>query len=86
MIVFEGRAFDEKNIWYINTLETNERVGKEYQPVTKLCIHMNIKNPLNGNEIIDIIFKNHETAISKINEITQLINKREEELLKLTNP
>ena len=85
MIIFEGRAFDEKNIWYINTLETSERVGKEYQPITKLCIHMNIKNNFNGSEIIDITFKNHETAISKINEITKLINKREEELLKLTN-
>ena len=46
---------------------------------------MNIKNNFNGSEIIDITFKNHETAVSKINEITKLINKREEELLKLTN-
>lgn len=84
MIIFEGKAFDEKSIWYISTLETNERIGKEYQPVTKLCIHMNIKNNFNGSEIIDIIIRDPKMVISKIEELTALINKREEELLKLT--
>lgn len=68
MVVFEGKAFDEKKVI---TIEINS------------CYQ--IKLQMTENTTLFWHCKNNNEAILKVNEITTLINQREEELLKLAN-
>lgn len=78
MVVFEGKAFDEKKVISIETGENttwSRGVKDRYYIIMKFD---------NGESIIWDRYL-PETAISKVNKIATLINNREEELLKLTN-
>lgn len=78
MVVFEEKAFNEKKVVSIETRENttwSRGVKDRYNIIIKF----------DNGEIITWDRYLPETAISKINEITALINQREEELLKLTN-
>lgn len=68
MIIFEGKAFDEKKVITIE-IDNYHRVVLS----------------LSEKECLVWPYKNDDTAISKISEITTLINEREEQLLKLTH-
>ena len=68
MIVFEGKAFDEKRV-----------ITMEIDNYHRVILS------LSGQERLMWPYKNDDTAISKISEITTLINEREEQLLKLTH-
>lgn len=67
MVVFEGKAFDEKKV---ATLEVITSVAE-------------IKLAMNDGLTLYWHCKSNQEAVSKVNEIACLINKREEELLKL---
>ena len=76
MVVFEEQAFDEKKvstIVYVEDCGWSEKVKDRYNIIMTLT---------DGNRLFwKRLFP--ETAISKINQITQLINNRENEILKL---
>ena len=79
MVVFEGKAFDEKKVVSIESGEDNS-----WSSSTKDRYYIKMVFT-NG----DTLYWNRylpKTAISKIAEITELINIREEKLLKLVNP
>lgn len=78
MVVFEGKAFDEKKVISIETGESttwSKGVKDRYYIIMKFD---------NGESITWDRYL-PETTISKVNAITALINEREEKLLKLTN-
>lgn len=78
MVVFEGKAFDEKKVISIETGENttwSRGVKDRYYIIMKFD---------NGESITWDRYL-PKTAISKVNEIATVINNREEELLKLTN-
>ena len=78
MIIFEGKAFDEKRVI---SIETGEDTTWSKGVKDRYCIIMKFDN---GNSITwDRYLPG--TVISKVNAITELINEREEKLLKLTN-
>lgn len=68
MIIFEGKAFDEKKV-----------IAIEIDSYHRVILSLSEKEHLSWS------YKNDDTAISKISEITTLINEREEQLLKLTH-
>lgn len=68
MIIFEGKAFDEKRVITIE-------IDNYHRVILSLSEKEHLVWP----------YKNDDTAISKISEITTLINEREEQLLKLTH-
>lgn len=78
MVVFEGKAFDEKKVI---SIETDENTSWSRSVKDRY----NIKMKFDNGEIITWDRYLPETAISKVNEITALINEREEKLLKITN-
>lgn len=69
MVVFEGKAFNEKKVVRIS-LSGN----------TIYVYFDNERTPVSMWK-----YKTETDGISKVNEITALINQREEKLLKLTN-
>ena len=76
MIVFEGQAFDEKKVSTIIFSEDNSwsaSVKDRYNIIMTLT---------DGNRLFWRRL-NPKTAITKINQIAQLINNRENEILKL---
>ena len=76
MVVFEGKAFDEKRVVTIASGECtlwSTGVKDRYF----VMITFDNGQSLSWDRYLP------ETAISKVNEITALINKREEEILKL---
>ena len=78
MVVFEGKAFDEKRVISIETKESpmwSKSVKDRYNVIIKF----------DNGETITWNRYLPEIAISKVNEITTLINIREEQLLKLAN-
>ena len=70
MVVFEGKAFNEKKVV---TMELVTGGRKETQ----------LRLDLDNNNSIFWHYDTPETAISKMTAITQLINERENEILKI---
>lgn len=75
MVVFEGKAFDEKRVISIDTREGSWSNGVK----NRYSVIMTFDN----ETTITWDRYTHDTAISKVSEIAYLMNKREEELLKL---
>ena len=75
MVIFEGKAFDEKQVQTITAEEGcwSPSVKNRYRVV----ITFNDEHRLIWDRYLP------ETAISKVNQLVQLVNAREEELLKL---
>ena len=76
MVVFEGQAFDEKKVSTIMSKEDNTWSHNIKDRYT-IIMTFTDGNHLFWRRLLP------ETAISKINQITQLINERENEILKL---
>lgn len=76
MVVFEGKAFNEKQVTRIIHVRGQN---------DEIILYLNSYSPQGIQENIRWTFPNTKIVITKINELTTLINQREEALLKLTN-
>lgn len=76
MIVFEGKAFDEKRVVTVTSGESTTW-SKGVKDRYFVMITFENGQTMSWNRYLP------ETVISKVNEIAALINKREEEILKL---
>ena len=83
MIVFEGKAFDETRVVYAEICD-NYNSKKAYCDSTLLVFLTPDSLPSHTGHL-DFDFKSHEQAITKLDELVTIIQKREEELLKLRN-
>ena len=78
MVVFEGKAFDEKQVISITSGESTTW-SKGVKDRYFVMINFQNGTSLTWDRYLP------ETVISKVSEIATLINNREEELLKLIN-
>lgn len=76
MVFFEGKAFDEKRVLMIKSHE-NSSWSKSVKDRYEIVMTFDNGEVMTWDRYLP------ETVISKVNELVALINKREEELLKL---
>ena len=82
MVVFEGKAFDEKAVVSIESTAIHHPKTKAIDTI----VHVHFRpGTMQNNVTVSFEYLNQDNGISKVNEIATLINNREEELLKLTN-
>lgn len=81
MIVFEGKAFNETRVVYME-IRDNYNSKKVYYDSTLSVFLTPDSLPCHTGHL-DFDFKSHQQAITKMNELVKIIQVREEELLKL---
>lgn len=81
MVVFEGKAFNETRVVYMEVRD-NYNSKKVYYDSTLSVFLTPDSLPCHTGHL-DFDFKSHQQAITKMNELVKIIQVREEELLKL---
>lgn len=81
MVVFEGKAFNETRVVYMEVRD-NYNSRKVYCDSTLSVFLTPDSLPCHTGHL-DFDFKSHQQAITKMNELVRIIQVREEELLKL---
>lgn len=81
MIVFEGKAFNETRVIYME-IRDNYNSKKVYYDSTLSVFLTPDSLPCHTGHL-DFDFQSHQQAITKMNELVKIIQAREEELLKL---
>lgn len=83
MIVFEEKAFNEERVAYME-IRDNYNSKKVYYHSTLSVFFTPDSLPCNTGHL-DFTFQSHEKAISKMNELVEIIQTRQEKLIKLHN-
>lgn len=83
MIVFEEKAFNEERVTYVEITD-NYNSKKIYYHSTLSVFFTPDSLPCHIGHL-DFTFQSHEKAISKMNELIEIMQARQEELLKLHN-
>jgi hypothetical protein len=81
MVVFEGKAFNETRVVYMEVRD-NYNSRKVYYDSTLSVFLTPDSLPCHTGHL-DFDYKSHQQAITKMNELVKIIQAREEELLKL---
>lgn len=83
MVIFEGKAFNETHVAYME-IRDNYNSKKVYYDSTLSVFFTPDSLPSHMGHL-EFDYSSHQQAITKMDELVKIIQKREEELLKLRN-